>query len=190
MPRLTKDQTRRKLRNAVVFEAVEKGFAALSVADVVKHAQVSAGTIYVHFENKTDMLQQVYMELKEEFHATVTRGRDTGPTRDLIRTMWFDMFDWIADHPREFLFLDLGSAARLLTEDQQAKADAYAEDIAGLLRRGVLDGTLAPLDTKLLSLLLTAPAMQMARGAVMRGQPIPRDSIEQTFERVWLSIAA
>ncbi|MBY6113813.1 TetR/AcrR family transcriptional regulator [Mameliella alba] len=173
-----------------MFEAVEKGFAALSVADVVKRAQVSAGTIYVHFENKTDMLQQVYMELKEEFHATVTRGRDTGPTRDLIRTMWFDMFDWIADHPREFLFLDLGSAARLLTEDQQAKADAYAEDIAGLLQRGVLDGTLAPLDTKLLSLLLTAPAMQMARGAVMRGQPIPRDSIEQTFERVWLSIAA
>ncbi len=190
MPRLTKDQTRRKLRDAVVFEAVGKGFATLSVADVVKRAQVSAGTVYVHFENKTDMLQQVYMELKEEFHEAVTQHRDTSPTAAMIRAMWFDMFDWIAEHPRQFLFLDLGAAAHLLTDEQQAKADTCAEDIAGLLRRGVQDGTLAPLDTKLLSLLLTAPAMQMARGAVMRGQPIPRDSVEQTFDRVWLAIAA
>ncbi|MFW2589037.1 TetR/AcrR family transcriptional regulator [Sagittula sp. SSi028] len=190
MPRLTKDETRLKLRNAVVFEAVDKGFAALSVGDVVKRAQVSAGTVYVHFDNKTDMLQQVYMDLKRQFHGAVTRQRDITPTRDMIRAIWFDMFDWIAERPRDFLFLDLGAAARLLTEAQQAEADAFADDIAALLRRGVEDGTLAPLDTKLLSLLLTAPAMQMARGAVMRGQPIPKDSVEQTFDRVWLSIAA
>jgi hypothetical protein len=48
---------------------------------------------------------------------------------------------------------------------------------------------LADLDTSLLSLLLVAPAMQLARSAVLSGQKIPETLIEQTFERVWLSIA-
>ena len=67
--------------------------------------------------------------------------------------------------------------------------DKYAADIAALLKRGGDDGTLADLDTSLLSLLLVAPAMQLARSAVLSGQKIPETLIEQTFERVWLSIA-
>ncbi len=81
------------------------------------------------------------------------------------------------------------SAAKILSPEQQAITDKYAADIAALLKRGVDDGTLADLDTSLLSLLLVAPAMQLARSAVLSGQKIPETLIEQTFERVWLSIA-
>jgi len=45
MPRSSKDETRAKLRRAVVAEAIEKGFGAVSVAGVVQRARVSAGTV-------------------------------------------------------------------------------------------------------------------------------------------------
>lgn len=190
MPRLTKDATRKKLRDAVVAEAVEKGIGAVSVAGVVQRAQVSAGTVYVHFENKDEMLRDVYMELKTAFHERITAGRNLSDTAEMVRSMWFAMFEFVAEAPRDFLFLEYGNAAKILTPEQQRIADGFAEDIGALLQRGIDDGTLAPLDRRILTLLLVAPAMQLARSAVLSGKPLPKDTVEQTFERVWLAIAA
>lgn len=190
MPRTTKDQTREKLRNAVVAEAVENGFGAVSVAGVVKRAHVSAGTVYVHFANKDDMLREVYMEIKAEFHEAIMRAADIAEPAEMIRAMWFNVFDFVGARPQELLFLEFGSAAKILTPEQQAIADGYGTEIAALLRRGVDMGVLAPLDPDVLSLLLVSPAMQLARRAILTGAELSPTTIEQTFERVWLSIAA
>lgn len=190
MPRTTKPETRRKLRAAVVAEAVEHGVGAVSVAGVVKRAHVSAGTVYVHFANKDDMLRAVYMEIKAEFHAAATQPRDIADPVEMIRAMWTNLFAFVEAHPQELLFLEFGSAAKILTPEQQAVADGYAAEIAGLLRRGVEAGVLAPLDPEILSLLLVAPAMQLARRAILTGAVLSKTTIDKTFERVWLSIAA
>ncbi|MDV7142456.1 TetR/AcrR family transcriptional regulator [Tropicimonas sp. TH_r6] len=136
------------------------------------------------------MLQKVYLEVKTEFHERVTASRNAPESATMIRQMWFDMFDFVAAQPRDFLFLEYGSAAKILTPEQQSIADGFAEDIAALLKRGADDGTLAPLEPRILSLLLVAPAMQLARSAVLSGKDIPRDMVEQTFDRVWRAIAA
>lgn len=189
MPRTTKDQTYRKLRRAVIEEAVAKGFAATGVAGVVARAKVSAGTIYVHFDNKDDMLRQVYMDLKSEFHEQVTAPRHLTDAKQMIHGMWRAMFDFVRADPKGFLFLESGSTAGILTDAQKSAADGYAADIAQLLQRGIDSGVLADLDPKLLSLLLVAPAMQLARGAALSDRPITDEIVEQTFDRVWLSIA-
>lgn len=190
MARKTKDQTRRKLRDAVVAEAVEKGFSAASVAGVVARAHVSAGTVYVHFKNKDDMLQQVFLEIKSEFHAIMVAAKAEPDSAAMIRRMWFDMFDFVAAHPAEFLFLDTGSSARFLAPTQEAQVHQFSLEINDMLRSGVADGTLADLDAGTLSLLLVAPAMQMARGAVLSGKALPTDHLDVVFARVWRSIAA
>ncbi|MBT0956410.1 TetR/AcrR family transcriptional regulator [Alphaproteobacteria bacterium KMM 3653] len=173
----------------MVAEVVENGISALNVAGIVTRAKVSAGTIYVHFDTKDDMLRQVYLEVKAEFHSTITAQRNTAQSAQLVRDMWFAMFDFVRSRPADFLFLEYASSAKILLPEQQAITDGYAADIAALLKRGVDDGTLADLDTSLLSLLLVAPAMQLARRAVLSDEAVSDSLIEQTFSRVWLSIA-
>lgn len=187
---MTKDETRRKLRRAVVLEATEKGFGALSVGGVVDRAKVSAGTVYVHFENKEDMLQKVFLEIKQEFHTIMLQAQSEQTSAETIRRMWFDMFDFVAAHPSDFLFLEYGNSARILNEAQRAEVQKMDEDIAVILARGIEGGILAPLDVGLISILLVAPATQLARSAVLNGTVIPVSTIEMTFQRVWLSIAA
>ncbi|MCK0122156.1 TetR/AcrR family transcriptional regulator [Loktanella sp. F6476L] len=189
MPKPTKPVTRTKIRDALVAEVVEKGIAAVNVAGIVKRAKISAGTVYVHFENKDDMLRQVYMELKAEFHSAITEDGNATDSTQRVRNMWFAMFRFVRERPQDFLFLEYANAAKILSPDEQATVDGFAKDIAARLKRGVDDGTLVDLDTGLLSLLLVAPAMQLARRAVLSGEPIPENLIVQTFDRVWLSIA-
>jgi len=190
MPRPTKDKAREKLRNAVVADAVENGLGSVSVAGVVKRARVSAGTVYVHFANKDDMLREVYMEIKAEFHAAIMRAANIADPAEMIRAMWFNVFDFVGDRPQDLLFLEFGSVAKILTPEQKAIVEGYSAEIAALLRRGVDAGVLAPLDPDVLSLLLVSPAMQLARRAILTGAALSPSTIEQTFERVWLSIAA
>ncbi|WP_239520612.1 TetR/AcrR family transcriptional regulator [Pseudooceanicola aestuarii] len=189
MPRTTKDATRRKLRDAVVAEAVDKGFAAASVAGVVRRARVSAGTVYVHFDSKDDMLRSVYMDLKQEFHTALTAA-DMADSAAMIRGMWMGMFEFVATRPRDFLFLEYGASAGVLTAGDQQVIAGYAAEISDLLQRGVDDGTLAPLDSGMLSLLLVAPAMQLARSSVLTGTEVTCQTVTTMFDRVWLSIAA
>ncbi len=189
MPRSTKEQTGQKLRDAVVAEAVESGIGAVGVSAVVARAKVSAGTIYVHYKNKEDMLARVYMDLKAELHSRITDGLETTNTSEMIRAMWFNMFAFVSDRPKDFLFLEYCSTAKLLNEDQQRVVDGYTEHIANVLQRGIDDGTLAALDRRLLTLMLIAPAERMARRAVLSREKISTETIEQIFDRVWLSIS-
>lgn len=190
MPRTTKETTRKKLRQAVVAEAVENGFGALSVGGVVQRAKVSAGTVYVHFNTKEDMLQQVFLEIKREFHEIMLQSREEKTSEAMIRRMWFDMFEFVAKQPQDFLFLEYGNSARFLTKEQELETQTMYGEINALLQQGVDDGTLEKLDIGLISMLLVAPAMQLARSAVLKSKQLPHSLVETTFARVWRSIVA
>lgn len=190
MARLPKEQVRANIRDAVVQETIENGIGALSVGAVVKRAKISAGTIYLHFESKEDMLQQVYLEIKSEFHAITVAAKEETDSAAMIRRMWFSMFDFVTDHPEDFLFIEYAGAAHVLTPEQTKTTHHMQVEISAMLQRAVDDGTLAPLPIDTLIVLLVAPAMQLARSAVLGGNPVPKETVTLTFDRVWLSISA
>lgn len=190
MPRLTKEQTRSKLRSAVVAEVIERGFSATSVGDVVKRAKVSAGTVYVHFESKDDMLQKVFMEIKTEFHAAMIAAKSEANSAAMVRRMWFDMFAFASNQPSDFLYLEYGNSARILAPEQEDMAHKMTVEIGDMLQQGIDDGTLADIGVDTISLLLVAPAMQLARRAVLSDKPIPARLTELVFDRIWRAISA
>jgi len=62
MPRL-KDETKRERRDQISEAAfrcfARNGFAGTSMADIIAESGLSAGSIYSHFDSKTDLLQHV-----------------------------------------------------------------------------------------------------------------------------------
>ena len=66
MPKISDD--RRTDRRRQIIEAAQRcfmrnGFDATSMADIVAESGLSAGSLYVHFENKVDIIRQVAMEV-------------------------------------------------------------------------------------------------------------------------------
>lgn len=62
MPKIT--DVRRNLRRRQIADAalrcfVRNGFEATSMADIIAEADLSAGAIYLHYENKQDLVNQV-----------------------------------------------------------------------------------------------------------------------------------
>jgi AcrR family transcriptional regulator len=189
MKRPSQDAVKEKIRNGLVKVVARMGIGGTSVGAVAKEAGVSAGTIYLHFEDKNDMLQKVYLQIKTEFHAIMVAAKDAPDSKAMIHRMWRDMFAFTTAHPLDFLFIEYAGAAQVLTAEQAAHVAGFQAEIAAMLQRAIDDGTVAPLPVSVVTTLLVAPAMHLARSSALNDQIIDPAQLDLTFERVWVSIA-
>lgn len=60
-------RTRQLLQDALIAVTLEKGFEAVTVQDVIDHANVGRSTFYAHFHDKEDLLLSGFDHLREEF---------------------------------------------------------------------------------------------------------------------------
>lgn len=96
------EQTRRQILDAANDLFVEDGYEAVSVRKIAARASVSHGTIYIHFQDKDDLLYQVS---EEQFSRLLSRLRRLPRSREplqrlgdaLLETMQFGL-----DHPNEY----------------------------------------------------------------------------------------
>ncbi|MFY0594938.1 MAG: TetR/AcrR family transcriptional regulator [Cognatishimia sp.] len=190
MPRPSKNQIAENIRCAVVRATASKGISAVSMAHVAKEAKVSAGTLYLHFDNKTDMLQKTYMHIKRDFYASLMQACTGQDTATKVRQFWMAMFAYVQKQPEAFLFIDNTGAFQILSETQASETRLLQQDITNVLSAGILDGTLADLPLKLMTTLLVSPAFIMARTGAMENSTYTQADLDLTFERVWLSICA
>ncbi|MDP5215886.1 TetR/AcrR family transcriptional regulator [Ruegeria sp. 2205SS24-7] len=190
MPRPSKDQIRSAIRTALLQEVAEKGIGAVSMAAVAKRARVAPGTLYLHFDSKEQMLQALYLEIKTEFQAIMVAAQEEPSSRAMIRRMWKDMFDYVRANPQAFLFVEYAGAAQVLSPMQSSSIAHMQDEIRAMLQAAIDDGTLAPLPVRTVTVLLVAPAMHLARMALMTNEHPSQAEIDLTYERVWRSICA
>ncbi len=191
----TKDDNKRlAIRHATVQEAIQSGLKSASVARIAARAGVSAGTIYLYFPNKEMLLQEVYIDIKLEFHrvlmgAIVTGGATQAGSAQNLRAMWFAMQKHLEIHANDFVFSELVGAARLLDAAHQAQVEQLGADIVRVLQTAVADGTLCDLPLDTLRALLVSPANFLARQAAAKGVASAPAVVAQTFDAIWRAIA-
>ncbi|MEM1037472.1 MAG: TetR/AcrR family transcriptional regulator [Pseudomonadota bacterium] len=188
MARPTREEIEHNIRKAVVQTVVEQGIGSVSVGEIAKRAKVSPGTIYLHHANKEDMLQSVYLQIKTEFHEIMIASRDEVSSEAMLRRMWFDMFEFVSTYPLDFLFIEDAGAASVLTDKQKGDIAYMAGDIRGMVQRAIDDETLADMAADMAVTLMVGPALLLAKRMSASREEQDQALINQTFDRVWLSV--
>ena len=60
------DEKEKSIKEAVIKLILQEGFHGTSISKIAKMAGVSPATVYIYFENKEIMLQDIYREYSEE----------------------------------------------------------------------------------------------------------------------------
>lgn len=63
------DEKVRSIKEAVIKLILQEGFHGTSVSKIAKMAGVSPATVYIYYENKEDMLHDIYKEYSEEIYG-------------------------------------------------------------------------------------------------------------------------
>lgn len=186
----TKDEKKRiGIRDAVISDVVEYGLGNAPISRIAKRAGVSAGTIYIYYPNKDEMLQSIFMEIKSTIHEVMMDAHQSERSSGQgIRAMWFAMYEFILEHPDMFAFHEAVSSEKLLKAEQRVNANLMAKDIHDILVTAINDGTLKAMPIDSLVSLLIAPAVSLARRQ-LKAEHLNKDDAKQLFDAIWLGIA-
>ena len=70
------DEKEQRIRHAVIELMLQEGFNGTSIAKIARLAGVSPATVYIYYENKEEMLQDIYLEYSEEVFDYLLKGID------------------------------------------------------------------------------------------------------------------
>ncbi len=175
-------------RNAIVTAAIRviasQGLSA-PTATIAKEAGVSNGSLFIYFETKADLLNQLYMQLKAEMGAAVADGLPPeGDVRSQLLHLWSGWLRWATSNPEKRRAIAHLNVSGEITPESHRTASQALTDIGKLLQRSRENGPMrdAPLGlaVALMSALADATIDFMVR------DPLNADAHASTgFEALW-----
>jgi len=138
-----KAETREIIFHAARRVFSEKGYHKAQIADIVKSAGISTGSIYAHFKDKHDLYEQILRENLDSLRARLKElslTQDPGDVRQRIRQWqpaYIAFFDYVEANPEQVLLIVRGGFG--VDEEQDMITweffNAFASDIAEDFRK-------------------------------------------------------
>jgi AcrR family transcriptional regulator len=135
-----------------------QGLAAATAA-IAKEARVSNGSLFVYFDTKATLLNELYVELKSEMTAAVTVGLDDGgEPSELVRRMWTQWLNWNIANPDKRRALALLDVADDITASTHQTVRSMFNPIVVMLDRSRAGGPMRDAPLSFVLTLTTAMA--------------------------------
>jgi AcrR family transcriptional regulator len=165
-----------------------QGLAA-PTATIAKEAGVSNGSLFVYFDTKAALLNELYVVLKTEMTAAATAGLDAGgELREQVLHMWTQWLHWATTNPGKRRALAQLEVADDITADSHQMVRSAFSGIADLLERSRASGPMrdAPLG---FVLALTNAIADTTIDAVIR-EPAEAEALSGVaFDAIWRVLA-
>jgi AcrR family transcriptional regulator len=101
------DEKEKSIKEAVIKLILEEGFHGTSISKIAKEAGVSPATVYIYYENKEVMLQDIYREYSEGIFdyllSKLNKGMDG---QQLIDILVRGYYTYIRENGEIFHFVD------------------------------------------------------------------------------------
>ena len=116
------DEKAKCIKEAVVKLILQEGFQGASISKIAKMAGVSPATVYIYFENKENMLQDIYRESSDEIFAYLMDGANrSGDGKQLIEGMVRGYYTHMLKNKEVFHYVEQFSNCPSLAEGCQGK---------------------------------------------------------------------
>jgi AcrR family transcriptional regulator len=172
------------IRRALIELVAERGFRGTSMAAVAELAGVAAGTAYVHYRSKDDVVLAAYCEVKEELGRAGVASVDpaTAPF-DRFRSLWLAIHAHLAADPDRARFLVQVESSPYAARAHAAAA-ATTDHLVRVTEVDDMASMLVDLPDTIRYDLGIGPAVRL----VARNEQLDRAQLERVASGCWRSI--
>lgn len=119
------------------------GFHGAPMSKIAKEARVSVGTIYLYFQSKQELINKLYLKVKQAFASkTFERFDESKPVREAFEQIWYAMADFKINNREEALFLAQCDNSPIVDEAVLEQGLRYIKPLLSLWERGRSEGVL------------------------------------------------
>lgn len=190
MARLQKSLEKKdRLLQATISLVNNNGFHAAPMSKIAKMAQVSPATIYLYFENKQDLVNQAYLNVKADFTSYIFKSETAHlPLKTAFERIWRAIFNYKLANRANALFLAQCDSTPMIDKTIRNQGIKHLEPLLELWEKGKKENLIKPLSNYLLYGFTINPIafliLMDERGSYQLNNTI----IDQAFETAWQSI--
>ncbi|WP_299110157.1 TetR/AcrR family transcriptional regulator [uncultured Winogradskyella sp.] len=182
-------------RNALVKATIElvnnNGFHATPMSKIAKMANVSPATIYLYFENKQDLVNQTYIEVKAEYTKYAFENFDTTLSVEAgFEHIWKRIADFKLKECENAMFLAQCDNTPMIDEESRQQGIKHLQPLLDLWARGKKEGIIKPLSDYLLYAYSINPLSFLMINQKRGTFQLDKTHLEEAYQSAWSSIKA
>jgi len=127
MARPKSDEKRKAILDAALRVCSERGIADAPTSAISRAAGVAEGTIFTYFATKDELMNALYLEMRQEFSRHLEDFPYQGDARTRLRYIWDKYLDLGTTHPERLKVLAQLRASGKLFKDDEPPAPALVE---------------------------------------------------------------
>ncbi len=172
--------------NAAIELISADGFAGVSMSKIARAANVSPATIYVYFENKEDLLNKLYLFVKQEMSAALLRGVETNSSvAEAFKAIWNNFYEYAISNPVKFAFTEQFANSPLLDRICRIEDMDFFKPLLDLFDRGKEEKVFKDVSLEIFNAFTFAPLMGLIKEHLRGEIALDEKTLEMTFEIAW-----
>ena len=169
----------------------EFGLAQTSMSKIAKKANVSSSTIYVYFENKEDMLNKLYLNVKKKMSRAVFDSfDDSASLQTAFETGLRKYAHFILNNKDYFLFMEQFSNSPLIHNVSRKEGTDLFAPFHNLLEKGKKQNVFKQVDKNLLIIFTFDPVSNFVKQYFNGLSELNEDNLNKIIQMSWDAIKA
>jgi TetR/AcrR family transcriptional regulator, multidrug resistance operon repressor len=181
---------RSKILNTMLKLVVRQGIQATPMSQVVKESGVAAGTIYHHFSSKEEIINELYLNLKQEFGKALTENINPDlDYKSLFFQTWRNLYDYFYENETAFHFAEQIGHCTMITPETKQKGEVYYLPILQFFAAGIAQDHLRDMDLKLMSNLIYGNVVTAVQLSLSGELIMTNERLEAVIQSSWDSVS-
>lgn len=143
-----------KIFNGTLSLVSQVGIAGIRMSTIAKEAEVATGTVYLYFENKSDLLNALYARLKKEGLFSVIGKIDNLPTQVQLYKLWCIAYDYYVTNHSKSIFMEQFEFSPIISKENKALEEDTMLFLDQTLDRAKSEGIIKKIDNHLITSLI------------------------------------
>ncbi|MBF8150618.1 TetR/AcrR family transcriptional regulator [Winogradskyella sp. F6397] len=180
-------------RNALVKATIElvnnNGFHATPMSKIAKMAKVSPATIYLYFENKQDLVNQTYIDVKAEYtNYAFANFEPNMPIEAGFELIWKRIADFKLNECEHAMFLAQCDNTPIIDEESRQEGIKHLQPLLDLWERGKKEGIIKPMTNYMLYAYSINPLSFLMMSEKRGVLKLDQSQLNDAYQSAWSSI--
>jgi AcrR family transcriptional regulator len=168
---------------------IEEGLQSVTFAKIFKKANVGSGTVYNYFQNKEELVNELFKLISMHMSKFLLEGQN--PSLTLYERFKFflqKMASFALNYPKELYFIENHFHSPYISEDLRIEADAGMSELYSIILEGQKQGIIREMNLMLCCQMVHGMVLSVIKGFLANKYPLNETEILQVIEASWKAI--
>ncbi|QXP61243.1 TetR/AcrR family transcriptional regulator [Olleya sp. HaHaR_3_96] len=168
---------------------VKQGVHATPMSQVAREANVAVGTIYHYFENKNQIIEEIYLMIVKDYGIVLMANLpENGSFKDKYDAMWLNLFNYFVGNPLAFQFIEYVAVPPIISKEIVKKGIPYISNIRDFFLQGILEKELRNVPLRLILQMIFGDVVSAMRLKITEDLEMTKQEIDFALEMSWDSV--